>query len=76
MQSSAINIFIALVGLTATLITLSILYQGLCRNAVDHIKIFDNNDPRVPQSFVAWVIIIKIFNVINSISAQALATPF
>ena len=43
--------------------------QGLCRNAVDHIKNFDD-DPQVPQC-VAWVIIIKIFNVINSIPAQA-----
>ena len=23
--------------------------QGLCRNVVDHIKNFDNDDPQVPQ---------------------------
>ena len=40
--------------------------QGLCRNAVDHIKIF----------VAPGVIIIKNFNVINSIPAQALAAPF
>ena len=40
--------------------------QGLCSNAVD------NDNPQVPQCFVAWVIIIMI----NSIPTQALATPF
>ena len=57
-------------------------------NAVDHNKIFDNDDPgrktfflshnilRQQKCFAAWVIIIKNFNVINSIPAQALATPF
>ena len=42
---------------------------GLCRNTVDHINDFDNDD-------LAWVIIIKIVNVINSIPAQALAAPY
>ena len=49
--------------------------QGLCRNAVDHIKNFDNDDPgcktlwQEELMFAAcWVII--------SIPAQALATPF
>ena len=41
--------------------------QGLCKNAVDHIKNFNNDDLQVPQYFVAWVI---IFNVINCIPAQ------
>ena len=31
--------------------------QGLYRNAVDHIKNFDNDDLQVPQCFVAWVMI-------------------
>ena len=31
---------------------------------------------QVPQCFAAWVIIIKIFNVVDSIPAQALAVPF
>ena len=55
--------------------------QGLCRNAVDHIKKFDNDDPgckilRQDICFAAWVIIIKIVNVVDSIPAQALAAPF
>ena len=37
--------------------------QGLCRNAVDHIKNFDSNDPGrktffLPQCFAPWVIIL------------------
>ena len=55
--------------------------QGLYRNAVDHIKNFDDDDPgrktlMQEKCFAAWVIIIIIFNVINSIPAQALAVPF
>ena len=55
--------------------------QDLCRNAVDHINNFDNNDPGcktffLPKCFPAWIIIIKIVNVMNSIPAQALATTF
>ena len=55
--------------------------QGLCRNAVDHINFFDNDDPgcktlRQEKCFVAWAIIIKTFNVTNNIPAQALAAPF
>ena len=49
--------------------------QDLCRNAVDHIKNLIMM-AKTPQCFVAWVIIIKNFNVINSIPAQALAAPF
>ena len=45
--------------------------QGLCRNVVDHINNYDNDDP-ASSIFVVWVIIIKIFNVTNSIPAQAL----
>ena len=51
--------------------------QGLYRNAVDHIKGFDNDDlghkTVLPhQYFAAWIINIKTFNMINSIPAQAL----
>ena len=44
--------------------------QGLCRNAVDHIKNFDNDDPSHKTLWHLGVIIIKIFNVMNSIPAQ------
>ena len=52
------------------------------QKCVDHNKKFDD-DPAgcktlifLPQCFVAWVIIIKNFNVIDSISTQALAASF
>ena len=41
--------------------------QGLCRNAVDHIKNFDNDDPGYKT---LWHLGVKIFNVMNSIPAH------
>ena len=42
--------------------------QGLCRNAVDHIKIFYNDDPGTSM-FCGLGHPYQIFNVINSIPA-------
>ena len=53
--------------------------QSLCRNAVDRIKNFDNDDPShkaLGQEKLMFCDLDHHFNAINSIPAQALAAPF